>query len=46
MMALIYYIWVTIKKLNKLANADLKHLVNWLNANDISLNVKNWNDNF
>ena len=27
----------TIKKLNKL---DLKHLVNWLNANKISLNVK------
>ena len=30
----------TIKKLNKLVNADLKHLVNWLNANNISLNVK------
>ena len=30
----------SIKKLNKLANADLKHLVNWLNANEISLNVK------
>ena len=28
------------KKLNKLVNADLKHLVNWLNANKISLNVK------
>ena len=30
----------SIKKLNKLANADLKHLVNWLNANIISLNIK------
>ena len=30
----------SIKKLNKLTNADLKHLVNWLNANKISLNVK------
>ena len=29
-----------IKKLNKLVNADLKRLVNWLNANKISLNVK------
>ena len=28
------------KKLNKLVNADLKHLVNWLNANKMSLNVK------
>ena len=28
------------KKLNKLVNADLKYLVNWLNANKISLNVK------
>ena len=27
----------SIKKLNKLVNADLKHLVNWLNANKISL---------
>ena len=26
----------SIKKLNKLVNADLKHLVNWLNANKIS----------
>ena len=35
-------VWVTqSKKLNKLViNADLKHLVNWLNANEISLNVK------
>ena len=29
-----------IKKLNKLVNADLKHLVNWLNANKILLNLK------
>ena len=30
----------SIKKLNKLVNADLKHLANWLNTNEISLNVK------
>ena len=30
----------SIKKLNKLVNAGLKHLVNWLNANKISLNIK------
>ena len=30
----------TTKKLNKLVNADLKHLFNWLNANKISLNIK------
>ena len=30
----------SIKNLNKLINADLKRLVNWLNANKISLNVK------
>ena len=30
----------SIKKLNKLVNADLKRLVNWLNANKISLNLK------
>ena len=30
----------SIKKLNKLANVELKHLVNWLNVNKISLNVK------
>ena len=30
----------SIKKLNKLVSADLKHLANWLNANQISLNVK------
>ena len=29
-----------IKKLNKLVNADLKHLFNWLNSNKTSLNVK------
>ena len=29
----------SIKKLNKLVNADLKHQVNWLNASKISLNV-------
>ena len=26
--------------LNRLVHTDLKHLVNWLNANKISLNVK------
>ena len=30
----------SIKKLSKLVNTDLKHLLNWLNANKISLNVK------
>ena len=30
----------SIKKLNKLVNADLKHLANWWNANKISINVK------
>ena len=30
----------SIKKLNKLVNADLKHLAKWLNANKISLNLK------
>ena len=29
----------SIKKLSKLVSADLKHLVNWLNANKTSLNV-------
>ena len=38
-MTLIYYVSVT-QKLSKLVNADLKHLLNWLNANKISLNVK------
>ena len=28
-----------IKKLNKFVNFDLKNLSNWLNANEISLNV-------
>ena len=37
----------SIKKLNKLVNADLERLFNWLNANKISLNVKkNLNGNF
>ena len=30
----------SIKTLSKLVNADLEHLVDWLNANNISLNVK------
>ena len=30
----------SINKLNKLVNTDLKHLVNWLNAKKISLNIK------
>ena len=30
----------SIKKLSKLVNANLKHLVNWLNSNKISLNAK------
>ena len=30
----------SIKKPNKLVNADLKRLVNWLNPNKTSLNVK------
>ena len=34
------YLSNSIKKLNKLVNTDLKHLVNWLNANKISLNIK------
>ena len=34
------YIGKSIKKLSKLVNIDLKRLVNWLNANKISLNVK------
>ena len=29
-----------IKKLNKLVNADLEHLVNWLNAHKTSINAK------
>ena len=35
-----YVLSRSIKKLNKLVNADLKHLVNWSNANKISLNIK------
>ena len=34
------YLGKSIKKLNKLANIDLKNLLNWLNTNKISLNVK------
>ena len=30
----------SIKKLNRLVNADLKYLANWLNANRILLKVK------
>ena len=30
----------SINQLNKLVNANLKHLFDWLNANKISLNVK------
>ena len=33
----------TIKKRNKLVNGDLKHLVNWLNANKISLRPQSIN---
>ena len=41
LMTLIFYVWVTlIKKLKRLVNADLKHVVNWLNANKIPLNIK------
>ena len=29
-----------IKTLDKLVNADLRYLVNWLNANNISINIK------
>ena len=41
-MTLIYYVSVynSINKPNKPANADLNHLVNWLNSNKIPLNVK------
>ena len=34
------YLSDSIKKLNKLVNADLKYLVNWLDPKKISLNVK------
>ena len=33
----------SIKKVNKLVNTDLKHLVKWLNATKISVNVKKKN---
>ena len=39
-MTLIYYAWITIKKLNKLVNADIKDLADRLNADKISLHVK------
>ena len=38
------YLGKSIKKLNKLVNIDLKNLVNCLNANKISLNVKETNN--
>ena len=34
------YLGKSIKKLNKFVNIDFKNLVNWLNANKLSLNVK------
>ena len=34
------YLSKSIKKLNRFVNIDLKNLANWLNANKISLNVK------
>ena len=34
------YMSNSIKKINILVNADIKHIVYWLNANNISLNVK------
>ena len=34
------YLSNSVKKLNKLVNTDLKHLVNWLNVHKISLNIK------
>ena len=34
------YIGKSIKKLNRLVRTDLKSLVNWQNANKISLNIK------
>ena len=35
------YLGKSIKKLNKIVNFDLKNILYWLNANKISLNVKN-----
>ena len=41
MIQIIIYILITLlKKLNKMLNKDLKNLTNWLNANEISLNVE------
>ena len=37
---LIFCLSNSIKKLNKLVNADLKRLANWLNLNKISCNIK------
>ena len=37
---------ISIIKLNKKVNADLKHLVNWLNANRISLFFKSEQNKF
>ena len=34
----IYYILITLLKLNKFLNKDLNNLTNWLNANKITLN--------
>ena len=34
------FLTISIKKLNKLINIDLKNLSNWLNANKIPLNVR------
>ena len=40
------YLSNSIKKLNKLFKADVKHLFNWLNANKILFNFKkSWNGN-
>ena len=36
----IFFIQVSLKNLNKLVNHDMKHLNNWLSANDFSLNVE------
>ena len=36
----VLYLGKSNKKLNKLVNIELKSLVNWLNANKISLNIK------
>ena len=36
----IFFIQVSLKNLNKLVNHDMKHLNNWLSANNFSLNVE------